>query len=108
MLETMRYADGTLCVLFNGVKLSTNVSGFSKNLKPNHFLAKTWSENEELAKEAFASGLFEDTGFKIPTGYVVAPVWKIKEGNSNWLTNPCPICGRVQSCDHTLEERGGR
>lgn len=38
---------------------------------------KNWSENEELARVAFDTGLFVDTGERIRTGYVHAPVWEI-------------------------------
>ncbi len=50
----------------------------SKLLKENEILIKNWSENEGIAKEAFKTGLFEDTGKSIPTGYCEAPIWKIK------------------------------
>ena len=41
-------------------------------------LIKNWSENERSAKAAFETGLFEDTGKNYPSGYVSAPVWRIK------------------------------
>jgi hypothetical protein len=46
--------------------------------KKDHFYVKTWSENEILRAPALASGLFEDTGERIPTGWVEAEVWKVK------------------------------
>ena len=77
-----RYADGALCVMFTGEygpqRLSTNIEGLSKKMQPGTFAVKNWSENVALARDAWASGLFEDTGITIPTGYVQAPVWKIK------------------------------
>ena len=45
-------------------------------LEPGEFGVKIWSENEIIAREALASGLFMDTGKRIRTGYVTAPVWK--------------------------------
>ena len=53
----------------------------SRDLPANCFYVKTWSENEELAKEAQASGLFvcrDDLGVG-RSGFVTAPVWQIKE-----------------------------
>jgi hypothetical protein len=44
----------------------------------NEIFVKTWSENEEFAKACMATGLFEDTGERIPTGFVEAQVWRIK------------------------------
>ena len=42
------------------------------------FLVKTWSGNEKVAAQALASGLFEDTGQRIPAGLVEAQVWRFK------------------------------
>lgn len=58
--------------------LSIHLDG-SSELPKDHFYAKVWSENEEIAEEALASGLFEKT--ELPSavsGFVVAPVWRIK------------------------------
>lgn len=35
------------------------------------------------------------------------PPFSAHNPDPNWPNNPCPICGRRQSCDHTVEERGG-
>lgn len=43
------------------------------------FYAKTWSENEPLREPALTSGLFEDTGLRVLTGYVQAEVWRLVE-----------------------------
>lgn len=56
--------------------LSVNVEG--AKLGEGEFIAKTWSENEEIAKAALDSGLFEDTGRRVPTGWVEAQVWRLK------------------------------
>jgi len=56
--------------------LSVNLEGVK--LGEGEFLAKTWSENEEIAKAALDSGLFEDTGRRVPTGWVEAQVWRFK------------------------------
>ena len=44
----------------------------------DEIIVKTWSENEGIAKDALASGLFEDTGRRIPTGFVEAQVWRVR------------------------------
>jgi hypothetical protein len=40
---------------------------------------KAWSENEPLIAPLLATGLFEDTGRRTPTGYAVSPTWRIKD-----------------------------
>jgi hypothetical protein len=56
--------------------LTCNLPG--ERLGDGEFFVKTWSENEELAKTAMNSGLFVDTGRRVPTGFVEAQVWKLK------------------------------
>lgn len=51
-------------------------------LLPGELLVKTWEENERVAKQALASGLFEDTGKRVPTGYVEAQVWRFKDATA--------------------------
>ena len=46
-------------------------------LPPNHFIVKTWSENAPVAHALLEQGIFEDTGIRIPTGFVEAEVWKL-------------------------------
>jgi hypothetical protein len=60
-------AFATLTVCVPGVKLNSK-----------EVLIKTWSENEPLARAAAQSGLFEDTGRRVQTGYTQAQVWRIK------------------------------
>ena len=57
--------------------LSVNIPEFSHLLGDNEFFVKTWSENEEFAKDALASGLFRQTG-RWSKGYISAPVWALK------------------------------
>ena len=42
------------------------------------FAAKNWSENEEIASAALASGFFEDTGKQVACGFAMAPIWKLR------------------------------
>jgi len=44
---------------------------------PGCFYAKTWSENEPLRAPLLASGLFEDLGVRVQTGFAEAELWKI-------------------------------
>ncbi len=48
-------------------------------MEKDGILVKTWSENEAFAKAALATGLFEDTGKRFPTGFVEAQIWKLKD-----------------------------
>ena len=53
--------------------LSVNMSA---ELGDEEFVVKDWSENEEVAVAALASGLFVDTGRKVQVGFVEAPIWR--------------------------------
>jgi len=73
-------ATAVVMELENGERLCTlsvNIEG--TKVPEGAFLVKTWSENAEIAKVALESGLFEDTGKRIATGFVEAQVWRFKE-----------------------------
>lgn len=72
------YHDGTMLVMFEGVRLSVNIPPYSQKMQPGVFAVKNWSENEDIAKRAEESGLFQCVGITLPTGHVNAPVWRIK------------------------------
>jgi len=57
--------------------LSVNLPEHAADLGPGEFFAKTWSENERVARCVLKAGLFEDTGRRVPTGFVEAQVWRI-------------------------------
>ncbi len=57
--------------------LSVNIPESSHLLGDNEFFVKTWSENEEIAKDALASGLFRDTG-RCSDGFISAKIWALK------------------------------
>lgn len=59
------------------IDLTTNVRGASTYLEEGECIVKTWSENESYIKPLLESGWFEDTGKRVPTGFVEAQVWKI-------------------------------
>jgi hypothetical protein len=86
-------ANGPTAVLLESVgeplaTLSVNMykpecSQDSRDLPRDCFYVKQWSENREIAAEAFASGLFvlrEDLPIA-HSGFVSAPVWQIKEND---------------------------
>lgn len=77
-------------------KLTVNIEG--AELAPGEFAVRDWEESAEHAAAAMASGLFEDTGRRIPTGFVTAGVWRFKPaaeaGNPDALapfSGPCPL-----------------
>ena len=57
--------------------LSVNIPECAHLLHEKEFFVKTWSENEELAKDALASGLFQDTG-RTSGDAVNAKIWVLK------------------------------
>ncbi len=54
--------------------LSVNLPESSHLLGENEFFAKTWSENEEIAEDALASGIFRDTG-RTSDDFLKAKIW---------------------------------
>jgi hypothetical protein len=81
-LHESSYADGTPAILAtdaSGAPYATLSVNTGRPLAPRHLAIKTWSENEGLAEAARTSGLFEETAMTIPTGFVQAPVWRIRD-----------------------------
>ena len=58
---------------------STNLVRCGAQVSSDEFCVKTWSENEVFVAPMLSIGLFEDTGKRVPTGYVVSPIWRIKD-----------------------------
>jgi hypothetical protein len=81
--ERGTYFDGNTMIVLkskNGspwATLSVNLPKSAHLLKSNEFFAKTWSENEEVARWALLSECFRDTGMRVPTGFVEAQIWEI-------------------------------
>lgn len=50
--------------------LSVNFPESAHLLGKNEFFAKTWEENEEIAEDALASGIFRDTGRRSSYGFL--------------------------------------
>lgn len=57
-------------------KLTVNV--VDQPLAPGCIHVKMWGGNEILREPALATGLFEDTGERVPCGHTYAEVWKFK------------------------------
>lgn len=82
-VKTSQYSDGNLAVLLEDEfglpisKLSVNMPDSAYLLNENQFFAKTYSENEEIAQDALASGLFRQTKTIVKNGWVTCPVWEI-------------------------------
>jgi hypothetical protein len=87
---TYQHADGPLAIQLSTdegeplATLSVNMyrpecSRDSTELPADCFFVKEWGGNEDLAREAMASGLFikrDDLGVA-RSGYVTAPVWQV-------------------------------
>jgi hypothetical protein len=82
------YTDGNLAILLTDdmggplAKLSVNLPEHSEFLEENQFFAKTYAENEEIAKDALKSGFFRELDKAIMSGWVTFPVWEVIENGS--------------------------
>ena len=63
--------------------LSANFPESAHVLGKNEFFAKTWEENEEIAEDALASGIFRDTGRRSSYGFLSsllsASIWTFSD-----------------------------
>ena len=58
---------------------SVNLTPYGARLTTDEFCVKSWSENEAFVGIMEATGLFETTGRSVPSGYAVAPIWRVKD-----------------------------
>jgi len=58
-------------------KLTVNIPEVA--LKDAEICVKTWSDGEELSEACRQLDIFEDTGRRVPTGWVEAEIWKVKK-----------------------------
>ena len=80
-VEVTTYKTGGTAVILtqDGQRFATLSVNFPVvKLEEGEFAVKTWSENEQVAADCLASGLFVDTGKRIKSGYVEASVWRFK------------------------------
>ena len=52
----------------------------NESIGPQEIFVRTTEENEHFAKAAMQTGLFEDTGKKVQSGWIKISVWKLKDG----------------------------
>lgn len=57
-------------------RLTVRVPGAA--LAHDEIVVKTWEENAQIREPALACGLFEDTGRRVPCGFVQGEIWRIK------------------------------
>ncbi len=74
---------------------STNLVPYGATVANDEFCVKTWSENEDLVSPMLSTGLFQDTGKRVPSGHVVSPVWRILDP-----ANVPPAFGRGSTASH--------
>jgi hypothetical protein len=77
------YSNGRICIQVLDKaddspwgKLTVNMP--EAELEENEFCIKNWSENVEMAAGAFSTGRFEDTGRSVQSGFISAPIWRLK------------------------------
>ena len=56
---------------------STNLVPYGGKVEADEFHVRNWAENEGLVEPMMKTGLFVDTGKRMETGHVVAPIWKL-------------------------------
>lgn len=60
-----------------GFTATVNIPAMAHSLEPNQVFIKNWSENEGVLDELVRLGIVEDTGLRVPTGFVEAAVCKL-------------------------------
>jgi len=86
-VEVSEYTNnGRVALILNDAETGEQVTVLTVNLpdatlEEGEFAVKDWTENKSIARDALASGYFVDTGKRIATGFVQAPVWRLKGGN---------------------------
>ena len=83
-VDFAKYENGrTAIVLFNPEtheQLATATVNLPETqLSDDHVFVKDWSENMGMLKLLLKEGLVEDTGHRVPTGYVEAALCRLTE-----------------------------
>ena len=80
-IHTSKYNDGggQAIVIVDGNRspyatLTVNVPEVP--LEEGELVIKTWSGNQSISDTLRKSGLFEDTGKRVPVGYVQGEIWR--------------------------------
>jgi hypothetical protein len=77
-----QYQNGRVAVQLADAKTSEPIATLTVNIpqttvSDNEIIVKTWTENEAVARAAFETGLFHDTGKRIQAGFSQAQIWKV-------------------------------
>lgn len=59
------------------ITASINVAGVSESLPEDHLVLKTYSEGEGLLEALEAAAIVQDTGKRVQTGFVTAPIVRL-------------------------------
>jgi hypothetical protein len=71
------YENKRMAILIDeGMFCKVTVNIPDQPLPPGHLHVKMWFENEWLRAPLLATGLFEDTGERVPCGHTHAELWK--------------------------------
>jgi hypothetical protein len=90
------------------ITFSTNLVPYGNWLADDEFFVKAWSENEPFVHPMLDTGLFEDTGMHVPSGYVVAPIWHIRNADHvpHGRRKPAPAAANsTTACPSVAEQR---
>lgn len=89
LCESADYIDGTKSLVIRYVNhpeddtdLYTTLTcclglEHSSKLNDNEYVVKTWSENAPIAAHLLSEGIFEDTQWRVPTGFVEASIFRL-------------------------------
>jgi hypothetical protein len=86
--EQGKYPDGSMGLVVWGSDDDPSpicVLTVSLNTGPlpdDMYIIKTWGGNWSIARDVLATGVFEDTGVRLPSGRVEAQLWKWKGGRN--------------------------
>lgn len=81
-LKLGQYSNGRIAIIAEGADTEEQWATISVNipeakLSDDEICIKNWSENEDIVKAVYSTGIFEDTGRVVPTGFVAAPIWRV-------------------------------
>ena len=84
IMKTGYYVNNRIAigVMEEGIPFATiTVNLPREKLEEGEFFVKDWFENEEITPHILEhTDLFEDTGKRVPTGLVEAPIWRFNDG----------------------------